>query len=65
MKSNSRRKYREIHNFVSEKQEKQENGNTIKYKIRFTDSVRSIASSLSSLADSLAEGLHKGKSKDC
>ena len=45
--------------------EKQENGKTKKYKIRFIDSVRFMTSFLSSLTDNLAEGLHKGKCKDC
>ena len=44
--------------------EKQKIGKTIKYQIRFTDSVRFMANSLSSLPDNLAEGLHNGKCKD-
>ena len=44
--------------------EKQQNGKTIKYKIRFIGSVNFMASSLSSQTDNLAEGLHKGKCKD-
>ena len=43
--------------------EKLENGKTMKYKIRFIDSVRFMASSISSLTDKLAEGLHKGNAK--
>ena len=45
--------------------EKPENEKTIKYKIRFIDSVRFMASSLSSITGKLAEGLRKGKCKDC
>lgn len=41
--------------------EKQENGETIKHKIKFKYSVRFIAGSLSSLTDKLAESLPKGK----
>ena len=44
--------------------EKQENAQTIKYKIRFIHSVRFMVGSLSSLTDNLAEGLLKGKCKD-
>ena len=44
---------------------KQENEKTIKYKIRFIDSVIFMASSLSSLIDNLAEALGKSKRKDC
>ena len=40
-----------------------ENGKTVTCKIKFIDIVRYIASSLSSLADHLVEGLHKGKCK--
>ena len=35
------------------------------YEIKFNDSVRFMASSLSSLTDNLAEGLHKRKYKKC
>lgn len=45
--------------------EKLENGKTIKHKERFIDSVRVMASSLSSLADNLAEDLEIGQCKDC
>ena len=44
--------------------EKQENGKTVKYKMRFIDSVRFMASSFLTLTDNLAERLHKGKCKD-
>ena len=44
--------------------EKQENAQTIKYKIRFIHSVRFMVGSLSSLTDNLVEGLLKGKCKD-
>ena len=33
--------------------------------MRFIYNVKFMASSLSSLTDSLAEGMHKGKCKDC
>ena len=38
---------------------------TIPYKIKFIDSARFMASSLSNLIDHLAEGIHKIKCKDC
>ena len=38
---------------------------TISYKTKFVDSVRYIASSLSSLLDNLAERIHKIKCKYC
>ena len=44
---------------------KQKIGKTIKCKIRFINSVKSMASCLLSPTDNLAEGLHKGKCKDC
>ena len=36
-----------------------------KVKIKFIDSARFMASSLSNLVDNLAEGIHKIKCKDC
>ena len=42
-----------------------ENIITISYKIKLTDSVRFMASSLSNLVDNLAEGIHRIKLKDC
>ena len=38
---------------------------TISYKIKFIDSARFMASSLSNLVDNLAEGIHKIRFKDC
>ena len=38
---------------------------TIFYTIKFIDSAKFIASSLSNLADNIAEGIHKIKCKDC
>ena len=37
---------------------------TISYKLQFIDSARFMASSLSSLADNLAEGINKNKYKN-
>lgn len=37
------------------------NGKAVTYEIKFIDSVRSVASLLSSLPDNLSERLHKGK----
>ena len=45
--------------------EKQKNGMKIKYKAIFTEKVRFMATSQSSLTDNLEEGLHKDKWKDC
>ena len=42
-----------------------ENVITIYCKIKFIDSARFIASSLSNLVDNLAEQIHKTKCKDC
>ena len=38
---------------------------TISYKIKFIDSARFMATSLSNLADNLTEQIHKTKCKDC
>ena len=38
---------------------------TVSYKIKFIDSVRFMANSLSNIVDNLAEGTHKPKCKDC
>ena len=38
---------------------------TISYKIKFIDSARFMATSLSNLADNLTEEIHKIKCKDC
>ena len=42
-----------------------DNGKTITYKIKFNDSFRFMASSLTSLVDNLFEGLHKDKCINC
>ena len=42
-----------------------DNGKTMTYKIKFTDSFRFMASSLPSFVDNLSEGLHKDKCIDC
>ena len=41
------------------------NGKIVTYKIKFTDSVGFMTSSLSSLTDNLTEGLRKGKCEKC
>ena len=38
---------------------------TISYKIKFNDSISFMATSLSKLVDTLIEGIHKIKCKDC
>ena len=38
---------------------------TISYKIKFNDSISFMATSLSKLVDTLTEGIHKIKCKDC
>ena len=38
---------------------------TVSYKIKFTDSARFMASSLSNLVDNLAEGIREIKCKGC
>ena len=40
-------------------------GVTISYRIKFIDSARFMATSLSNLVDNLTEGIHKIKCKDC
>ena len=60
----SGRKHWEIHNLPLPIQ-KQENEKTIKYKTRFITSESFMARPLSNMNDNLAEGLHKGKYKDC
>ena len=42
-----------------------ESVDTISYKIKFIDSARFMATSLSNLVDNFAEGIHKIKCKDC
>ena len=41
--------------------ENNENGKKLTYKIKFTDSVRFMLSSLSSLPDNFPKGFHKDK----
>ena len=47
--------------------DKDSNGSvvTISYKIKFIDSAKFIATSLSNLFDNLTEEIHKRKCKDC
>ena len=42
-----------------------DNGKSIAYKVKFIDSFRLVSNSLSSLADTLSEGLHCDKCIDC
>ena len=42
-----------------------DNSKTIKYKLKFIDSIRFISTSLSSLVDNLSEKIQSDKSKDC
>ena len=42
-----------------------DNSKTIKYKLKFIDSIRFINTSLSSLVDNLSEKIQSDKSKDC
>ena len=44
---------------------KMEIAETISYKIKFIDSARFVATSLSNIVDNLAEGIHEIKCKDC
>ena len=67
------RKYRKVQNFFCSNRKKvikiDEDSNeslvTISYKMKFIDSARFMATSLSNLADNLTEGIHKIKCKDC
>ena len=60
----SSRKYRRVQNFFYSNRNN-ESVVTISYKIKFIDSAIFMATSLSSLADNLTEGIHKIKCKDC
>ena len=64
-----RSKHREVHNIFCTNQKKKKkkivNGKKITYKIKFVDSIRFMASSISNLAHNLAEGLHKCRCIDC
>ena len=67
------RKYRKLQNSFSSNRKRNKkidkDGNeditTVSYKIKFIDSARFMASSLSNLVDNLAEGIRKIKCKDC
>ena len=66
-------KQRKVQNFFCSKKNEitkiDKDGNesvvNISYKIKFIDSARFMASSLSNLVDNLAEGIHRIKCKDC
>ena len=63
-------KYRKVQNFFcSNRKRSYKDSNesvvTISCKIKFIDSERFMASSLSNFADDLTEGIHKIKCKDC
>ena len=49
----------EVHNIYVQLKKENRNGKKITHKIKCIHSVRSITNSRSSLADNLAEGLHK------
>ena len=60
-----RKKYREVYNFFSAIKKEHGKSERIAYKIKFIDSLRSMSSSLSSLADNVSERGHSGKCTDC
>ena len=60
-----RRKHGKVHIFFSTNRKRTSKWYKMTYRIKFIDSVRFMAGSLSSLADTLAEGLHKSHCKDC
>ena len=60
-----RRKHKKIITFSIPITKELDNGKTIIYKIKFIDSFRFISNSLSSLVDTLSEGIHNDKCTDC
>ena len=66
-------KYRKVHNFFSTNRKRSyknwkdsnESVVTISYKIKFVDSARFMAISLSNLVDNLTEGINKIRCRDC
>ena len=60
-----RRKHGKVYNFFSTNRERTRKRLKITYRIKFIDSVRFLASSLSNLPKNLAERLHNNKCKDC
>ena len=60
-----RRKHREIPNILNANEKENGNGKIVICKLKFINSLKFIGSPLSSLADNLAEELHKSKYKDC
>ena len=57
----SGRKHIEMHDILSTIRKETANGKTLVYKLKFTRSVKLMASSLSRYINNLAEGLHKCK----
>ena len=58
-------KYRKYINFSVPIKKELDNGKSIAYKIKFSDSFSFMSSSLSNLVDNLSEGLHCDKWTDC
>ena len=61
----SGRKHIELLDILSSIIKENENGKILVYEIKFTRSVKLLASSLSCYTNNLAEGLHKNKCKYC
>ena len=61
----SGRKHIELLDILSSIIKEKENGKILVYKIKFTRSVKLLASSLSRYTNILAEGLHQNKCKYC
>ena len=59
-----RGKYRKVHNLFSTNTKKLANGMTVRYKMKYINSIKFMANWIPHFADNLAEGLHKGKRRD-